>query len=222
VAWPKSRHRDAARADEIGYARISTTLKPAASAFRSLRGGEHIEADKSNTTWLPRPDVITTFGESSPAKLEARPGVLDHYQPFSFQGNGPNVFSDRLHPSRRFVTNCNWPKPWWISRQGVRDQTRQERNRPPQIFRLKRVPLLYAPKFTNPWSARRGERLPDAQFRHSSRRGLMFGGAAIMAINRSYDADVPASGFTQRGVAHHVDFPASRASAPTSTSSCMA
>ena len=41
---------------------------------------------------------------------------------------------------------------------------------------------------------------------NSNRRGIMLGGGYYWAINRSYDATYRAQLFTQRGIAHHVDF----------------
>jgi len=61
------------RADEIDYDEESTTLKPAAMCVSITSKAESTsKRTKSNTTWLPRPDVITTFGD--PLRRNSRPG----------------------------------------------------------------------------------------------------------------------------------------------------
>jgi LPS-assembly protein len=75
------------------------------------------------------------------------------------------------------------------------------------FFRLKGVPLFYTPRFYKSLErAPRKSGFLTPNIGNSSRRGVMFGGGYYWAINRSYDATYRAQWFTERGIAHNIDF----------------
>jgi LPS-assembly protein len=197
------------RADEIDYDEEKHYAEARGSVrFDHFEGGEHIEADKVEYDLAKETGRYYNVRGSSPAKLEARPGVLTTTSPFSFQGKWAERIQNRYILHDGFVTNCKLPKPWWVLNgrefEIIPGQKAIARH---SVFRLKGVPLLYAPKFYKSLErAPRQSGFLTPNFGNSSRRGLMLGGGYYWAISRSYDAMYRAQWFTQRGVAHHVDF----------------
>ncbi|HYP15239.1 MAG TPA: putative LPS assembly protein LptD, partial [Bryobacteraceae bacterium] len=197
------------RADEIdydqekGYAEARGNVK-----FDNFTGGEHLEAEKVEYDLKTESGKYYDVRGSSPAKLEARPGVLTTTSPFSFEAKWAERIKNRYVLHDGFITNCRLPKPWWILRGTQFDvipgQRAIARN---SVFWLRGVPLFYTPAFYK--SLERAPRksgflMPNLG--NSSRRGFMMGGGYFWAINRSYDATYRAQLFTGRGVAHHIDF----------------
>lgn len=197
------------RADEIDYDEQKQYAEARGNVrFDHFEGGEHIEADKAEYDMAAETGRYYNVKGSSPAKLESRPGVLTTTSPFSFQGKWAERVQNRYILHQGFVTNCKLPKPWWAlygrEFEIVPGEKAIARH---SVFRLKRVPLFYTPMFYKSLErAPRQSGFLTPNFGNSSRRGLMLGGGYYWAINRSYDAMYRAQWFTQRGIAHNIDF----------------
>ena len=197
------------RADEIdydedkGYAEARGNVR-----FDYFESGEHIEADKAEYDLKGQRGKYYNVRGSSPARLEARPGILTTTSPFSFEGKWAERIGNRYILHDGFITNCKLPKPWWLLRgrefeiiPGKRAIARDS------VFWLKKVPLFYAPRFYKDLErAPRKSGLLPPTVGNSSRRGQMLGAGYYWAINRSYDASYRGQWFTQRGFAHNADF----------------
>lgn len=196
-------------ADEIDYNQNTHYAEARGNVkFDHFERGEHIEADRVEYNLESEEGRYFNLRGYSPAKIEARPGVLTTSNPFSFEAKWAERFKDRYVLHDGMVTDCRLPKPWWILRAPIFDVVPRDRAvAHNSIFWLKRVPLFYTPYFY-----RSLERMPrksgflTPNLGNSSRRGSMLGIGYFWAINRSYDAMYRAQWFTDRGVAHHVDF----------------
>jgi LPS-assembly protein len=188
---------------EKGYAEARGNVK-----FDHFAGGEHLEADKVEYDLKNETGKYYNVRGSSPAKIESRPGVLTTTSPFSFEAQWAERMKNRYVLHDGFITNCKLPKPWWKLRGSEFDVIPGDRAiARNSVFWLKRVPLFYTPRFYKALDrAPRKSGFLTPNIGTSSRRGKMFGGGYYWAINRSYDATYRAQLFTQRGVAHHVDF----------------
>ncbi len=197
------------RADEIDYDEQKHYAEARGNVkFDHYAGGEHIEADKVEYDLEAETGKYYNVHGSSPAKIESRPGILTTNNPFSFEGKWAERLKDRYILHDGFVTNCVLPKPWWRLRGSAFDiipgQRAIARN---SVFSVRRIPIFYTPMFYKSLErAPRKSGLLTPNFGTSSKRGTMIGGGYYWAINRSYDATYRAQLFTQRGVAHHVDF----------------
>lgn len=197
------------KADEIdydeknGYAEARGNVK-----FDHFTGGEHIEADKVEYNLKEETGKYYNVRGYAPAKIETRPGILTSKSPFSFEGKWAERLQDRYILHEGFVTNCKLPKPWWRLSGSSFDIIPGERAiAHKSVFSVRRIPLFYTPMFYKSLErAPRKSGFLTPNFGNSSRRGVMLGGGYYWAINRSYDATYRAQLFTQRGIAHHVDF----------------
>lgn len=197
------------RAEEIDYDSTRDYAEARGNVqFDYFTSGEHIEADRVEYDLSTQTGKFFNVRGSSPAKLEARPGVLTTTSPFSFQGKWAERIRNRYILHEGFITNCRLPRPWWVLRgrrfEVVPGQRAIARN---TVFRLRSIPLFYTPVFYKSLErAPRSSGFLTPNIGNSSRRGKMFGAGYYWAINRSYDAMYRAQWFTQRGFAHNLDF----------------
>jgi LPS-assembly protein len=197
------------KADEIDYDQNREYAEARGNVrFRRLTTGEELEASRVEYNLEEETGKFYDVRGSAPAKLEARPGVLTTTSPFSFQGRWAERIKDRYILYDGFITNCKLPSPWWTLKGSQFDIIPGDRAiAKKSTFWLRKIPLFYTPMFYKSLErAPRKSGFLTPNFGNSSRRGLMFGGGYYWAINRSYDAAYRAQWFTQRGIAHHVDF----------------
>jgi LPS-assembly protein len=197
------------KADEIDYDEKNHYAEARGNVkFDHYAGGEHIEADKVEYNLQSESGKYYNVRGTTPAKIESRPGILTTNNPFSFEGKWAERVKNRYILHEGFVTNCKLPKPWWTLNGATFDIIPGERAIARQsLFEVKKVPLFYTPMFYKSLErAPRKSGLLTPNIGTSSRRGTMIGGGYYWAINRSYDATYRAQLFTQRGIAHHVDF----------------
>ena len=106
------------------------------------------------------------------------------------------------------VTNCKLPNPWWTLRGPKFDIIPDSRAIAYRsVFRLRRVPLFITPFFYKALGKeprRSGFLTPNIG--NSSTRGKMLGVGYYWAFDRSYDVTYRAQYFSDRGLAHHIDF----------------
>jgi LPS-assembly protein len=196
------------RADEIDYDEKNDYAEARGNVrFDHFERGEHIEADRVEYHLSKQQGRFYNVRGSSPAKLEARPGVLTTTSPFSFEGKWAERIENRYILHDGFITNCKIPRPWWVLRAREFDIIPGDRAiARNSTFWLRKIPLLFAPKFYKALDrAPRKSGFLTPTFGNSSRRGLMAGGGYYWAINRSYDATYRSQWFRTRGFAHHVD-----------------
>ncbi len=195
-------------ADEIDYDEAKGYAEARGNVrFDNFEGGEHVEADRAEYNLRDETGRFFNVRGSSPASIEARPGVLTTTSPFSFQGRWAERLKDRYILHEGFITNCRLPKPWWLLRGSTFDVIPGDRAiARNSVFWLKRVPLFYTPMFYKSLErAPRKSGFLTPNFGNSSRRGTMLGAGYYWAINRSYDAMYRAQLFTGRGFAHNAD-----------------
>ncbi len=197
------------RADEIDYDEDSGYAEARGNVyFQNFLGGEILEADRVEYNTVEETGKYYNVRGSTPAKIEARPGVLTTSNPFSFQGKWAERLVDRYILHDGFITDCKLPTPWWTLRGPIFDVIPGERAiARNSVFRVRRVPIFYTPMFYKSLEkAPRRSGLLTPNIGNSSRRGKMVGVGYFWAINRSYDATYRAQFFTERGIAHNVDF----------------
>jgi LPS-assembly protein len=134
--------------------------------------------------------------------------LLTTENPFYIEGEIVQKTKDHYVVHDGFVTNCERPGPWWTMRAPkttiVPGQSATIHN---GVFRLRKLPLLYFPYYRKSL-----ERMPrhsgflTPNFGNSSRFGLLVGQSYFWAINRSYDATVGGTWYTDRGFASQIDF----------------
>jgi LPS-assembly protein len=197
------------KANEVDYNSQTGDAEARGNVYlKHFAGGEELWADRIEYNLDQQNGRFYNVRGSAPVHIEARPGILTSSNPFYFEGEWAERLEDRYILHNGFVTNCKMPRPWWILQGPKFDVIPGERAVAYRtFFRLRRIPLFYSPFFYKSL-----ERMPrrsgilTPNMGNSSRRGKMIGGGYYWAINRSYDAAYRAQYFTQRGLAHHVDF----------------
>lgn len=196
------------RADEIEYDESTGEARARGNVkFWNLAGGETLEAER--VEYNVRAETGKFFqvkGEAS-GKVEPRPGLLTSGNPFVFQGDWAERIEDRYILHDGFLTNCRLPHPIWTLKGPKFDIIPNDRALVHQsTFRVKGIPLLYAPVFYKSLKERpRRSGFLTPNLGNSSRRGFMAGLGYYWAIHRSYDAAYRAQYFSQRGFAHHIN-----------------
>jgi LPS-assembly protein len=196
-------------ADEIDY-NDETKIAEARGKvrFEHYANGEKLQAERVEYNVDEETGKFWDVSGTSPAKIDARPGILTTSNPFYFQGKWAERKKDKYILHDGFITDCQVPEAWWILKGPTFDVIPGDRAiARHSVFWLKGVPLFYAPayyKSLKKYPRRSGFLTPNIG--NSSRRGKMFGVGYYWAINRSYDVQYRNQYFTQRGFAHHVDF----------------
>jgi LPS-assembly protein len=197
------------QADEIDYNGNTHEAEARGHVrFEQFESGEKLNASRAQYNVDEQTGKFFDVSGTSPAKIDARPGVLTTSNPFYFQGKWAERLQDRYILYDGLITDCKMPDPWWVLRAPKFDVIPNDRALAYNaVFLLRKVPLFYAPAFykslkKNPRKS--GFLTPNIG--NSSRRGKMFGLGYYWAINRSYDLTYRNQYFTERGFAHHVDF----------------
>lgn len=196
-------------ADEIDYDEDAGQAEARGNVhFKQLERGEELWADTVEYDLKEETGKFYNVRGTSPPKIDPRPGLLTTSSPFYFQGDWAERLKDKYVLHHGMITNCRLPKPWWTLRGPKFDIVPNDRALAHNsVFRLRGVPLFYFPMFYKSLEPRpRKSGLLTPNIGNSSRRGKMVGGGYYWVINRSFDAAYRAQYFTQRGVAHHVDF----------------
>ncbi len=197
------------RADDIDYDRAKEFAVARGSVYmKHLEGGEELWAERAEYDVGEDTGKFYKVRGSAPVRIEARPGVLTTSNPFYFEGSWAERLKDRYILYDGFITNCRMPDPLWTFRAPKFDVIPGDRAVARNaVFWMRKVPVFYAPFFIKSL-----ERLPrksgflTPNVGNSSRRGKMIGTGYYWAINRSFDASYRTQYFTQRGLAHTVDF----------------
>jgi LPS-assembly protein len=196
-------------ADELDYDEETGEAEARGQVhFLDFERGQELWADKVEYNLQLETGKFYNVRGSSPAKIDRRAGLLATTNPFYFQGLWAERLREKYILHSGFITNCRLPKPWWTLRGPKFDIIPNQRALAyHSVFRLRFVPLFYAPVFYKSLAERpRRSGFLTPNIGNSSRRGKMVGAGYFWAINRSYDAAYRTQLFTQRGIAHHVDF----------------
>lgn len=196
-------------ADEIDYNDDTHEAEARGNViFHQYAKDEEIHADRVEYNTETETGKFYNVRGWSRTHVEARPGVLTSNSPLYFEGEWAERLEEKYVLHNGFVTNCKLPNPWWTLRGPTFDIIPDDRAIAHRsIFWLKRMPLFYTPYFYKSLEKlprKSGFLMPNIG--NSSVRGKMIGLGYYWAINRSYDATYRVQDFTQRGLAHHLDF----------------
>ena len=197
------------KADQIDYDRDSEYAEARGHVYyENFGSGEKMYADKAEYQIDERQGKFYNVHGTSPAKIDARPGLLTTSNPFYFEGAWAEKIKDRIQLYDGFVTDCEVPRPAWKLTGHKFDLIPHERAISyHSIYRLRGVPLFYSPIFykslkKNPRKS--GFLLPDMT--RSTRFGWMFSTGYFWAINRSFDLTYRPQYMSERGLGHSVEF----------------
>ena len=204
-------------ADEVDYNDATDEMEARGDVrYRNSLRHEDLHAEKFN--YNSRAELGTFYDVHGTVGSASQGGarLLTTDNPFYIEGKVVHKTGDHYTVHDGFVTNCDVDHPWWTLRA---PRTKITPGKSATIyrgvFRLRKVPVFYFPIFKKSI-----ERLPrrsgflTPNIGNSSRFGLVFGQSYYWAINRSYDATVGATWYTDRGVASRLGFRAR----PTKTS----
>ena len=196
-------------ADEIDYNSVTGDAEARGNVrYRSYTTDDRVNCDRAEYNLKSQLGKFYNVKGTSPAKIDARPGILVSPNPFAFEGKWAERIRDHYILHQGFVTSCKLPNPWWILR-GSRFKITPGKSAVVQnaIYRLGPVPIFYFPYFHKSLERRpRKSGFLTPNFGNSTRNGFVYALGYYWAINRSYDLMYRPIFFTQRGLAHNVDF----------------
>lgn len=196
-------------ADEIDY---NTETSDASARghvkYQNLETKELVFADRAEYNANSEEGKFYGVKGSSPSPIKARAGLLSTTNPLYFEGKWAEKRGEEFILHEGWMTNCRIPNPWWTLRGSrFRIIPGNEAIAYNAIFRLRGMPLLLTPYFYKSLSRQeRKSGFLSPSFGNSNRRGQVLGLGYYWAINRSYDVLYRATYFTERGLAHNVDF----------------
>ncbi|MGI8746641.1 MAG: LPS-assembly protein LptD [Bryobacteraceae bacterium] len=197
------------QADEVDYDADTGVAEARGNVrFEHFFKGDRIQCDHAKYNIDEETGVFYDVRGTSPAKIETRPGILTTSNPFYFQGKWAERIHDKYILHSGFITDCKVPRPWWTLSGPTFDLIPNDRAIAYHAtFRIRSIPIFYAPAlYKSLKKSPRKSGFLTPNIGHSSLRGFMLGGGYYWAINRSYDAMYRAQYFTERGVAHLMDF----------------
>lgn len=196
------------QADEIDYNQQTGDAEARGNVrYENLNTGEKVQCDRAEYNLETEEGKFFNVRGTSPAKIDARPGLLTTQNPFYFEGAWAERLRGHYILHQGMVTDCKIPRPAWTLRGPKFDILPGERALAYRsIYRLKGIPLFYAPAFYKSLKkAPRRSGFLTPNIGNSNRRGFMLGAGYYWAINRSYDVMYRAQLFTTRGFAHTFD-----------------
>jgi len=197
------------RADEIDYDQETGVAEARGRVhYVNFLSGEQLRAERIDYNLKDSSGTFYRVRGAAYGKIDYRPGILRTENPFFFQGDWAEKIRQKYILHKASITNCSGINPWWRLDASLIDLVPGQRAIARSAwFRLRGVPLLYAPAFykdLREGARRTGFLTPNIG--NSNRRGFMYGIGFFWAINRSYDMTYRPQYFTQRGLAHTFDF----------------
>ena len=196
-------------ADEIDHDEATGALEARGNVrYHNLSTEEDLHAEKiAYNTETGHGTFYNVHGTVSSAS-QATPRALTTDNPFFIEGKVVHKVQDHYTVHNGFVHNCEVKNPWWTLRSPRTDIVPGDKAVVRRgVFRLRGVPLFYFPYFNKSL-----KRLPrqsgflTPNFGNSSRFGFVLGQSYYWAINRSYDATIGGTWFTDRGLATQIGF----------------
>lgn len=197
------------KADEIDYDTETGEAEARGHVhYENFTSGEILFCDRAEYNLETQEGKFYNVRGSSPAKIDARPGILTTSNPFIFQGKWAERLKNRYILYDGFITSCRLPRPWWRLSGPKFDIVPGERAIAQKArFLVGNVPIFFFPYFYKSLAKQpRHSGFLTPKFGTSSRLGFVYGLGYFLAINRSYDVMYNATYFTQRGLAHAVEF----------------
>ncbi len=191
-------------ASEIDFDEASGELEARGNVrYRNVATEEDLHAEKvAYNPKTERGTFYTVHGTVNSAS-QAAPRVLTTDNPFYIEGKIVHKVKDHYTVHNGFVHNCEITNPWWTMRSPKTDIVPGDKAVIRRgVFRLRGVPVFYFPYFNKSL-----KRLPrqsgflTPNLGNSSRFGFVLGQSYFWAINRSYDATIGGTWFTDRGFA---------------------
>jgi len=196
-------------ADEIDYSEETGDVEARGNVhYQNFETGEELWAARIEYNLQEQTGKFYRVRGTAHAKIEPRPRVLTSTNPFYFESEWAERLKEKYVLHQGFITGCIMPRPWWTLKGPKFDLVPNRYALAHRsIFRLRWVPLFYAPAFYKSLEDQpRKSGFLTPNIGNSSRRGKMVGVGYYWVINRSLDATYRSQLFTQRGFAHNVDF----------------
>jgi len=197
------------QADRMTYDR-ATGIAIAAGhvAFDSQSETTHIEGQRAQVNFQARTGEFDDFQGVSGVRMRGRGVTLLSNNPLIFSGRRLLRLGEKKYRIENgTVTSCRLPHPkWTLSARRVDFELGENARLYDGVFRLKGIPLFYAPYLTH--STERAGRhsgflVPTVG--HNNRKGTVLGDSYFWAPSRSVGLQLGAEYFTQRGWADHLD-----------------
>ena len=200
---------DLLTADEIDYDQETHQVDARGHVhLESFSHGEKLDCDRAEYNTENKTGKFYNVHGTSPARIEARPGLLTTHNPFYFSGEWAEKIEDRYVLHNGFLTDCLVPAPWWRLQGPSFDVIPGDRAiSRGSWFYVKEVPLFYTPYFYKSLKKqprRSGFLTPNVG--NSSIRGKTVGLGYFWAINRSYDLTYRGLLYSKTGFGHQADF----------------
>lgn len=196
-------------ADEVDYDADSGDAEARGHVrFEHFFNGDKLQCDRAKYNLDNETGTFYQVHGTSPAKIQTRPGILTTSNPFYFEGQWAERIHEKYVLHSGFITDCKVPRPWWTLRGPKFDLIPNDRAIAYHTtFRIRGIPIFYAPAlYKSLKKSPRKSGFLTPNIGHSTLRGFMVGVGYYWAINRSYDALYRAQYFTERGLAHLLDF----------------
>ena len=136
-------------ADEIDY--DQTTHNAVANGkvhYQSFAHGEKLNCDRAEYNTETKTGTFYNVNGTSPARIEARKGLLTTQNPFYFSGEWAEKTEDRYLLHNGFLTDCLIPDPWWRLKAPLFDIIPEDRSiSHGSWFYVKEIPIFYTPYF---------------------------------------------------------------------------
>lgn len=204
-------------ADQAEYDEDSGTLEATGNVrFRNTNGGEDIRASRVSYNVTSEEGTFYDVSGFLSSASQAGARMLTTDNPFHLEGMVVHKTADSYVVHDGVVTNCDLDDIWWTLKSPQTTVRPGDRAKIKHgVLRLKGVPILYLPYFTKSLQRvprQSGFLTPNVG--NSSRYGAILGQSYYWAINRSYDATLNGTLYTNRGLASQIGF----RGRPTSTS----
>ena len=196
-------------ADEVDYNEATDEMDARGNVrYQNSSRQENLHAEKFNyntgTELGTFYDVHGTVGSASQGGAR----LLTTDNPFYIEGKVVHKTREHYTVYNGFVTNCDVDHPWWTLRA---PRTKITPGKSATIyrgvFRLRKVPVFYFPIFQEVTrTVTEAQRISDAEHRQQLALWAGVRAVVLLAINRSYDATVGATLYTDRGVASQLGF----------------
>jgi LPS-assembly protein len=196
-------------ADEIDYDQTTHEAQARGKVhYESFSHGEKLNCDRAEYNTESKTGMFHNVNGTSPARIEARKGLLTTQNPFYFSGEWAEKTEDRYLLHNGFLTDCLIPAPWWRLKAPTFDIIPEDRAiSHGSWFYVKEVPIFYTPYFYKSLKKQpRRSGLLTPSVGNSSIRGATVGLGYFWAINRSYDVTYRGLFYSKTGFGHQADF----------------
>lgn len=200
---------DLLTADEIDYNEETHQAEARGKVhMESFSHGQKLSCDRAEYNTQTHIGKFYNVTGTSPARIEARPGLLTTQNPFYFSGEWAEKSGDRYILHNGFLTDCLIPSPWWRLKAPTFDVVPGDRAiARSSWFYVKEIPIFYTPYFYKSLQKQpRRSGLLTPNVGNSSLRGKTVGVGYFWAINRSYDLTYRSLLYSKTGFGHQADF----------------